>query len=55
MARLQVDDKGDLAQEHTGPNVGQAADRESGERQAAGEKLQDLSAASTMRGLSGKR
>ena len=55
MAQRQIEAEGDLTQENASPNIDQSADRESGERPAAEQKLQDLSADSSPRARTGKR
>jgi hypothetical protein len=54
MARRQVEAEGDPAQEDASPNVDQSAERESGERPAAEQKLQDLSSPSSPPARTGK-
>ena len=51
----QIEAEGDLTQVDASPNVDQSADRESGERPAAEQKLQDLSTESSPRPRTGKR
>jgi hypothetical protein len=57
MACRQIEAEGDLAKDGVAPNVDQSADRESGERPAAEQKLQDVStvAAQPVRAAKRKR
>ncbi|WP_260858363.1 DUF2934 domain-containing protein [Paraburkholderia sp. BCC1885] len=54
-ARRQIEAEGDSASHGAAPNVDQSADRESGERPVAEEKLQDVSVVSSSSGRTAKR